>query len=452
MIIIDNSSLLTTMQKALLAENANKTFNFGDFISLDDIIKKLKVDVIIESGTPTRSVDDYYEKAIKYWRSKYEQLYKKSQEDKSLWAECQKIEVKLWKLKVERGAHSSMRLLGLYDSQENVIKLFPEAMAKVDASKMDEYLVSTFAHEVMHAYFNRPGHEKYPYAMFVEEPLAEFGMLLYLWRIHSPYYEWALNDVRSKKNCYRYGAAIMDQFSDGDISYEKYLKEYKIPIDENEMLSNNGIAMPMGREHVIVEGQNMSVQWNSIHNIPPTYFWDAVTKTLGLNGDWRFESDCHIDDMHRNLHDVQHLYLGENYLIDDHYSCHLVDFSSVPVYVSSQNKVLTSINGIPVWKKNQLPFLCTLDDGLYELRRNGKYAIIDSQLNNVTPFKYDFIWHFDKNELCMVRMDNKYGLVNKQGEEQVPVIYDDITGEEHLYKVKLNGEEFTIDVFGNRQS
>ena len=87
-----------------------------------------------------------------------------------------------------------------------------------------------------------------------------------------------------------------------------------------------------------------------------------------------------------------------------------------------------------------------------ELKRNGKYAIIDSQLNKVTPFKYDFIWHFDKNELCMVRMDNKYGLVNKQGEEQVPVIYDDITGEEHLYKVKLNGEEFTIDVFGNRQS
>ena len=103
-----------------------------------------------------------------------------------------------------------MRLLGLYDSQQNIIKLFPEAMADADASKMDEYLLSTLAHEVMHAYFNRPGHEKYPYAMFVEEPLAEFGMLLYLWRTHSPYYDWAHENVRSKKCCYRFGAAIME--------------------------------------------------------------------------------------------------------------------------------------------------------------------------------------------------------------------------------------------------
>lgn len=156
--IIDQNSLLTTKQNALLKENANKNYSFGDFISLDDIVRKLKVDVIIEPGTPMRSVDDYYEKAKKYWRSMYEQLYRKSQEDDSVRAECQKIEVKLGKLKVEREAHSSMRLLGLYDSRKNAIKLFPEAMAKVDESKMDEYLVSTFAHEVMHAYFNRPGH------------------------------------------------------------------------------------------------------------------------------------------------------------------------------------------------------------------------------------------------------------------------------------------------------
>ena len=64
----------------------------------------------------------------------YEQLYRKSQEDDSLCAECQKIEVKLGKLKVEREAHSSMRLLGLYDSQKNAIKLFPEAMAEADAN------------------------------------------------------------------------------------------------------------------------------------------------------------------------------------------------------------------------------------------------------------------------------------------------------------------------------
>ena len=185
--IIDQNALLTSEQKDLLRENANKAYSFGGFISLDDIVTRLKVDVIIEQGTPIRCVDDYYEKAIDYWRKVYNQLAERARLDESLWNECQKAERKLGRLYSERQAHSSMILLGLYDSQKNVIKLFPEAMAKADASKMDEYLVSTFAHEVMHAYFNRPGHDKYPYAMFVEEPLAEFGMLLYLHETHSTY-------------------------------------------------------------------------------------------------------------------------------------------------------------------------------------------------------------------------------------------------------------------------
>ena len=207
--IIDQNALLTSEQKDLLRENANKAYSFGGFISLDDIVTRLKVDVIIEQGTPIRCVDDYYEKAIDYWRKVYNQLAERARLDESLWNECQKAERKLGRLYSERQAHSSMILLGLYDSQKNVIKLFPEAMAKADASKMDEYLVSTFAHEVMHAYFNRPGHDKYPYAMFVEEPLAEFGMLLYLHETHSNYYDWAHDNVSNKRCCYGYGANIL---------------------------------------------------------------------------------------------------------------------------------------------------------------------------------------------------------------------------------------------------
>lgn len=105
--IIDQNALLTSEQKDLLRENANKTYSFGGFISLDDIVTRLNVKVIIEPGTPIRYVDDYYEKAIMYWRRMLEQLYEKIQEDDSLRAECEKIEVKLRKLRVERQAHSS---------------------------------------------------------------------------------------------------------------------------------------------------------------------------------------------------------------------------------------------------------------------------------------------------------------------------------------------------------
>lgn len=455
--IIDKKPLLLPAQKSLLKQNARAIFSLGDFVSLDDIVTKLKVDVYIEPGKPTRSVDDYYDKAIEHWRKVYKKLYEMNREDESLRIECQKAEVKLWKLKVERKAHAAMRLLGLYDSQKNIIKLFPEAMADADASKMDEYLVSTLAHEVMHAYFNRPGHENYPYAMFVEEPLAEFGMLLYLWRTHSPYYDWAHENVRSKKCCYRFGAAIMDQYFDGDISYKKYLEEYKVPVDEYDLLSNGRIAMPMESNSVNVNSQGFGGKWTPVFRVPPTYFWDDTTKTLGLDGDWgtdtldflnhqyyiHFYIDIHNDD-------IQHLYLGKDFVNGrrSHFDQLL---SSAPVTVSPQNKKLTSINGIPVLKKDNTPVLYPCDEGYYELHRNGKYGIIDSNLKNIIPFKYDCIWHFDDNNLCEVRIGDHYGLVNKQGVEQVPVIYEDINRKGRQYEVKLNGEVFIIDEFGNKQ-
>ena len=61
--IIDETPLLTHTQKSLLEICASKPFRLGDFVSLDNILTKLNVDVHIESGKPTRSVDDYYDKA-----------------------------------------------------------------------------------------------------------------------------------------------------------------------------------------------------------------------------------------------------------------------------------------------------------------------------------------------------------------------------------------------------
>lgn len=457
--IIDQNALLTSEQKDLLRENANKTYSFGGFISLDDIVTRLKVDVIIEPGTPIRSVDDYYEMAILYWRRMLEQLYEKIQEDDSLRAECEKIEVKLRKLRVERQAHSSMILLGLYDSQKNVIKLFPEAMEQANPNTMNEYLVSTFAHEVMHAYFNRPGHDKYPYAMFVEEPLAEFGMLLYLHETHSKYYDWAHDNVRNKRCCYGYGANIMDQYLGGDISLRKILEEYKILIEEYEMIdnSNGRISLPEGGGFVKINGGTLAVKW--IPAPAPTYFYDKHSKTLGLNGYWGYEyihyyeeyihHDYHIKrDFHVHFEDgVQHLYLGEDF---EYKHFHYLEdfFSTIPITVSSKNKKMMLINGILVRRDNHIPLINSCGNGYYELKRDGKYGIIDSQLNNVTPFKYDYIRHFEKNNLCKVRIDqpdgSKYGYINAKGEEQVAVKYDNIESFENGLAVAKLGEFYGI--------
>jgi hypothetical protein len=329
-------------------------------------------------------------------------------------------------------------------------------MAKADASKMDEYLVSTFAHEVMHAYFNRPEHEKYPYAMFVEEPLAEFGMLLYLHETSSPYYEWAHNTVSDKKCCYGYGAKIMDQYSGGDTSLKTYLEEYKIPIGEYQMsdFSNGHIAMPKEGDFVDVADQPFVAEWIPVYDIPPTYFWDDATKTFGLDGNWKGRrdlSDCirFLLRYHLNLSsDIEHLYIGKDFICDR--SCRGFD-SDIPTMVSPKHKKLTSINGILVRKKDYED-IKSIGEGYFKLTRDGKWGILDSKLKPITPFQYDIIKNFDENDLCEVRIENSWGLVNKQGVEQVPVKYEYINKldfSNEFYVAESNGKLALIDLNNN---
>lgn len=448
--IINETPLLTPAQKSLLERCASSSFKLGGFRSLDDIVTKLKVDVFIEPGfPPERQVDDYYNKAIEYWKKVLRKLREGMRED-----EYRKASEKLEKIFWERKAYASMKLLGLYNSENNIIKLFPEAMAEADASKIEEYLVSTFAHEVMHAYFNRPQHEKYPYAMFVEEPLAEFGMLLYLHETHSQYYDWAHNNVSGKNCCYRYGANIMGQYLGGDQSLKTYLEEYKIPIGEYQMpdFSNGRIEIPKEGDFVDMANQNFVAEWTPVYSIPPTYFWDDATKTLGLNGDWRSRRDLsyHIRILLR-YHlsgDIEHLYIGKDYICDR--SCRDFD-SDIPTMVSPKHKELTSINGILV-RKEDYKDIESFGEGYFKLKREGKWGILDSKLKPITPFQYDKIEDFDKNDLCKVIIGKSYGLVNKQGEEQVPVKYKyikklDFSNE--LYVAEFNGKLAIIDLNNN---
>gem|GEM_PF-2321589 len=460
--ISDSKSLLTSAQVSLLQSCAAKHFNLGGFSSLDDIVTKLKVDIHIEPGIPVRQVNDYYDKAIEYWKKVYKQLEERVREDKSLRDKCQKAEIKLGRLYSERQAHSSMTYLGLYDRQENIIKLFPEAMTAADASKMDEYLVSTLAHEVMHAYFNRPGHEKYPYAMFVEEPLAEFGMLLYLHETDNKYYDWAHNNVSSKKCCYRYGADIMTQYKGGDNCLREYLEDYKIPIGEYEMLDvlNGRVSMP---RDVDINGQNIIPQWQDILNNPPRYFYDEPTETLGLDGEWNDEILHHNRDIYfrfaQTVHRVKNLYLGDNFFAEDRYcmsSLHY-ELKNCNIVISPANQFYKMVNGIVMSISNDevAPIYETCGRDRYCIPQIGKFGIFDCHGTQMVPCKYDSIWSFDDNGLCMVRLDVAgggylYGYVNEQGVEQIPVEYEHIYSFENgVTTAKKDGRYGIIDEHNN---
>lgn len=232
--LIDNHHLLTANQTQLIHQNAGEPFSFGGFKSLDDILTQLDVDVIIEKGKIYHSVPKSLKDAGAFWKG----LAKRGGETRKL------AENTYEEICKEKDELSHTLILGLYDSANNCIILYPEAMMHVSdvygGMRMDELLVSTLAHETMHAYFNRPGHDKYPYIYLIEEPLAEFGMLVYLHKTGSSYYDWVRRYVLGKSTCYRYGAQINLSNSSNIL----FLTNYKIKLPTHSMLlSLNGTIL-----------------------------------------------------------------------------------------------------------------------------------------------------------------------------------------------------------------
>lgn len=259
--IIDNSNLLTAHQTQILNQNVKKPFSFGGYNSLDDILTKLGVDVIIEKGVLYHSVPKSLNDAEAFWKGLAEPeachyncpfglrdfASHKNNNRSDKCEACKVIREGIREdIRKEKEALLNTLILGLYDPARNCIILYPEAMMLVYGGKwMDELLVSTLAHEIMHAYFNRPGHDKYPYIYFLEEPLAEFGMLFYLHQTGSSYYAWAFNNVREKQTCYHYGADLMTltlkASNPSGSSYYKYLLAYKKSLPIGSMIYTIGI-------------------------------------------------------------------------------------------------------------------------------------------------------------------------------------------------------------------
>ncbi len=468
--IIDQNSLLTSGQVSLLQSCSILPFQLKDYHSLDDILTKQNVDVIIESGIVTRHVPDNLLQAQYYWREEVKRLGRlvKEGHEESL-DELREAKEKHGNLMAEVSLWRHMRLRGLYDPDRNAIILYPEAMAKEHkGSRIDELLVSTLAHETMHAYFNRPRHRNYPYVPLVEEPLSEFGMLLYLRETGSQYYQWAYKDVSNKRTYYRYGAKLMDRcLTEGKLSATRsYMEAYKIqlnPLMVPEQSSDGAIDLPAksgNYSSVNVNGNMVNPGWKDVFKDPPRHFYDATTKTLGLDGCWDFDSirpkhNPYIYDipwpvnMYINENEVDNVYLGDHF-----YSGERLDFfPRVPITVSPNNKYFYSINGIPFIKETNKPVLLPLGKGFYKLHRNGKCGAVDDKANQVVPCKYGNIGRPDKNDLMKVRNNDlrqrRYGLVNLQGKEQVPLIYDDIKeNQDGTYEVKQGGKEFDIDKDG----
>ena len=232
--IIDEDKLLTPYLYDILQNGASLDFRMGGYSSLANMLNTLGVNVHICKGIKwfyDFHLDDFFDGFEKYWRMKLSQRH-------------DLLEPILNRLEEERGWMTAYTIRGRYLPKERIIELYPEEMkaemkAEPDGKKyLDYLLLTTFVHEAMHAYFDRPEHSDFPYAYFVEEPMAEFGMLLFLKETKMPdaLKKWAYNDVSGMRCCYRFGATLFDQYCDWNISLRDYLEAYKYGISKYEML------------------------------------------------------------------------------------------------------------------------------------------------------------------------------------------------------------------------
>jgi len=230
--IEDDSNLLSSDEKLLLQAALILPFKLGKYYnSLEEVLTIQGVRVIIRPEKPVYEVPTGLNNAISDLEEELEVWIKKitgktttpiseinNLEDLKSDCHLENLEEKtkffelidlLKRLKDKKKRWINMPLLGLYLPEKKEIHLFPKNMAE----ERNKRLVSTLAHETMHAYFDRYPHNYFSYVRPVEEPLAEFGMLLYLKETNLlVYYNWAEKDVESKKTCYRYGVALMKQY------------------------------------------------------------------------------------------------------------------------------------------------------------------------------------------------------------------------------------------------
>lgn len=94
----------------------------------------------------------------------------------------------------------------------------------------------------------------------------------------------------------------------------------------------------------------------------------------------------------------------------------------------------------------------TFHDDRAFVKKGSKYAYIDNEGNQITPFKYDYAGNF-KREFAKVGIKNKYTFLTKSGLELTQIDYEDITefksGISVVFKnlkcglLNLNGERIT---------
>ena len=82
-----------------------------------------------------------------------------------------------------------------------------------------------------------------------------------------------------------------------------------------------------------------------------------------------------------------------------------------------------------------------------DVKLGSKYGFIDENGKEIVPLKYDEIadFSYEYNDMAKVKLNNQYGLVDKTGKEIISPIYDEIMSfynSDYGDMVKVNSCDF----------
>ena len=165
-------------------------------------------------------------------KDKDERLFDVLRRELSRWLVCEKLLENDIKFEIDDAQspvyESGICRYGQYNPSEKKITLFNKNITN-NVKDLEEIKASTILHELMHAYFDC-GLSRKPNLELIEEPLAEAGMLDFLYHCNGRSFDNVLQRVAEKKNTpciahYGLGAYIHLQ-SEKEIGtlYELYYK------------------------------------------------------------------------------------------------------------------------------------------------------------------------------------------------------------------------------------
>lgn len=239
--IIDEKKLLRKDEKSALLYYLSLPFQFGEYGSLLDMVETLKVKVIVKDDIRNTPVPDELFEARCYWEAQAAQILPqikpgaRAQTSPTLrsYLECNHRAQDI----VNEAQHwAELPLMSCYDTTQNCIILYPQTMRDEDRKRyfrvivpcpspyddvmkndtyrcsFTEILLTAFVRALWHAYFYNSAGTTYHYYPFVEAPLTEFALLLYLKHTGIPFVHWACEDVKKMPTCHHYGTTLLHQY------------------------------------------------------------------------------------------------------------------------------------------------------------------------------------------------------------------------------------------------